>query len=616
MRSIELLAPAKNVDCGIEAIKHGADAVYIGGPQFGARYAASNSLEDIAALCDFAHIFDAKVYVTINTILWEEELQDVENVIRELYNIGVDALIVQDLAILKLDIPPIALHASTQMDNRTQEKAMFLEKAGFSQIVLARELPLEVIKRIHDATDVPLEAFVHGALCVSYSGRCYASQHCFNRSANRGRCAQVCRMKFDLIDGEGNTIVKDKHLLSLRDMNRSSRLEEMMDAGVSSFKIEGRLKDIDYVKNVTAYYRQCIDVILSRRSNDYRRASNGISQISFTPDVRKSFNRSFTGYFIDGKRSHVESIHTPKSIGEKIGELNRIDLRRNCLSVNIDKSITLSPGDGLCFFDDKRTLAGCSVQHSEGSNVFVNRIPLGKFSQGTAVYRNHDHRFEKALAGNTAKRTLPVTAKLEETPSGYRLTLNDASGHTATVERDCPHTVAEKPQRDYIGKQLARTGNTPFSVAHTELALKEERFIPASVLSELRQLATEALLNNIRGSYVRPLRKPAKEDFTTYAEGFLPKELDYTWNVSNHLAESVYKENGAETVNKAYELAPQKDARLMTCKYCLRHALGACLKEDGGKALPGSLFLQTENKMSFRLHFDCKHCEMIVYAAN
>lgn len=399
MRQIELLSPARNADCGIEAILHGADAVYIGGPSFSARAAAGNSVEDIARLCRFAHLYGARIYITLNTILHDDELSEAERMVHELYQAGVDALIVQDLGLLRLDLPPIALHASTQMDNRTPEQARRLEALGFSQIVVARELSLTDIRAISQATPLPLEAFVHGALCVSYSGQCYASQYCFGRSANRGCCAQFCRLAFDLVDSEGRTVIRDKHLLSLRDMNRLNSLEAMMDAGVSSFKIEGRLKEAGYVKNVTAAYRQAIDKILERRAADYCRSSYGRSTLTFTPQPEKSFNRGFTEYFLHDRRTPMHSFDTPKAMGEAIGEVNRVE--RRAFTIHPAKPSPSSDGeicagDGLCYIDPDGHLQGFRVNRVDPDGRILPAT-MPPFAKG----QNFFGTMTKPLTGNS-----------------------------------------------------------------------------------------------------------------------------------------------------------------------------------------------------------------------
>lgn len=604
-RKIELLSPARDAACGIEAIRHGADAVYIGGPAFGARAAAANSTEDIARLCDEAHTFGARVYVTLNTILWEDELSEAERLIRTLYSAGVDALIVQDLGILQLDIPPIALHASTQMDNRTPEKARWLEAQGFSQIVLARELSLDQIAAIRQATSIPLEAFVHGALCVSYSGQCYASQCCFGRSANRGCCAQFCRLSFDLIDGDGNIIIHDKHLLSLRDMNRSNDLEAMMDAGVSSFKIEGRLKDTSYVKNVTAYYRQKLDRILDRRPDEYVRSSYGQSSISFIPQISKSFNRGFTDYFLHGRKGNEFCFDTPKATGEKVGRIRHNG--RHSFTVIPENGATLTAGDGLCYFDAKGALQGFRVNKVEGNTVYP--YPQIHLPAGTVLLRNYDSDFEKRLAKSSAVRKLRIRLKLSETPSGYELHVAAESGHKASAAAEAEKEAARTPQAEYIQTQLSKLGDTPFIAEKVCLDLPTQSFIPASLLSELRRKACDALLLELRKNTERKLRPAA-----SLYRGPVPIEVDYRANVANSKAAAQYKKMETEHIRQAYELDPPADAVIMFCRHCLRYALGACPQSAAPEKIRMPLFLRLPDGKVFPLRFDCKNCQMLVYA--
>lgn len=608
MRSIELLSPAKNLTCGIEAIRHGADAVYIGGPAFGARQAAGNSIEDISELCQYAHIFNVKVYVALNTILYEDELEEAQEVAYALYKVGVDALIVQDAALLELDLPPIALHASTQMDNRTPEKACRLEVEGFSQIVLARELSLQEISEIHHATSLPLEAFVHGALCVSYSGRCYASQYCFGRSANRGNCAQFCRLAFDLVDEEGTIIVQGKHLLSLRDMNRSASLEAMMDAGISSFKIEGRLKDIDYVKNVTAFYRREIDRILTRRSEDFFRSSWGTTVVKgFIPKLERSFNRGFTDYFLHGRDiAPICNVNTPKAMGEKIGRVKSV-LRGSFTMEYISDDVKINAGDGLCFIDKNGELQGFRVNTVAGQNIVPPRMPV--LFVGAVVYRNHDHEFNKALQNNTAVRKLSVSIRLEELDKGYELTMFTRHGRLAGRFFECGKEVAQTPQCDNIKRVLSKLGDTPFECHEVVLSTQGERFIPSSLLADWRRQVVQALLMTIREKHVREKRRSAQP-----AHIVLPDTLDYSANVANSKADAFYRSRGVRQVEPAFELGrPQGKKCLMTCRFCLRHAMGACLKnKKEEKARRWALRLPDGRR--FPLEFNCKDCIMTVHA--
>lgn len=605
-QTIELLAPARTAACGMEAIRHGADAVYIGGPSFGARQAAGNSIEDIGQLCEFAHVFGARIYVTLNTILWDSELQAAEDLIWQLYRVGVDALIVQDLALLQLNLPPIALHASTQMDNCTPEKAQWLEAAGFRQIVLARETSLEQTRAIAKTVKVPLEAFVHGALCVSYSGRCYASQYCFDRSANRGCCAQFCRLSFDLIDGKGQVRIADQHLLSLRDMNRSAHLLEMMQAGVRSFKIEGRLKDMEYVKNVTAYYRQRLDDILTH-SEEFVRASYGTSSLTFTPDVNRSFNRGFTEYFLHGRTGQpVHSFHSPKAIGPEVGVVVRADRRSFTFRPHPDLPAPLTAGDGLCYTDASGKLQGFRINKVEGHQVFPAHMP--RLTPGTRLHRNLDFAFDKALAKPTAKRTLAATLTLREITSGYALDMADETGCHVTLAFDHPHEEARSPQKAGIERQLAKLGDTLFTATGISIQTQGERFIPASVLSEWRRQICEALLSVHRMSYHRDT--PGQTDHDAL-QHLLPASLPYSANVSNRLAEKFYHEHGVTDIAPAFELKePKGEAVIMTCRHCIRHALGICLQKD--RSVPEPLSLRLPDGRTFRLRFDCKHCEMQV----
>lgn len=595
------------MECGMEAIKHGADAVYIGGPSFGARSAAGNSVEDIAQLCQFAHFFGARIYVTLNTILWDEELKDAEQLIWQLYNIGVDALIVQDVSLLRMHLPPIALHASTQMDNCTPEKAQLLEAMGFKQIVLARETSLEQTQKITQATKVPLEAFVHGALCVSYSGRCYASQYCFNRSANRGCCAQFCRLAFNLLDENNNVLIQNRHLLSLKDMNRTAHLEEMMDAGVQSFKIEGRLKDVDYVKNVTAWYRQEIDKVIARRSEDYVRASHGRSTLNFTPDVDKSFNRSFTDYFLYGRSDRpIHSFATPKAIGPLVGKVARTEQRAFVLSPTASLTTPIVAGDGLCFIDNEGNLQGFRVNKVEGGRIFPNRMPM--LRRGTPLHRNLDFAFTKALNKPTAERKLQASIALREADGGYALDMEDEGGCNVTLRFDYPHEEAHSPQHDAIVRQLSKLGDTPFTVAHIIIDTQGERFIPASVLTGWRRETVNRLVQNHQTSYERD--RAGKPNDARIAE-LLPERLTFNANVSNKEARAFYEAHGVSDIAPAFEKEePRGETVIMTCRHCIRFALGLCLKKTKGG--PKSLSLQLPDGRLFPLKFDCKNCEMLV----
>jgi len=602
-RKIELLSPARTADIGLEAIRHGADAVYIGPPQFGARSAAGNSIEDIHRLCDYAHLFDARVYVAFNTILYDEELSTAEKMIHSLYQAGADALIVQDTSVLRMELPPIALHASTQMDVTTADKARFLARIGFSQIVLARELSLAQIKSIRTTTNVVLEAFVHGALCVSYSGRCYASQACFGRSANRGRCAQFCRLPFDLTDAEGKNIEKNKHLLSLKDMNRTESVEEMMDAGVSSFKIEGRLKDVDYVKNITAHYRQVLDEILTRRGDEYERSSHGASRINFEPRPEKSFNRGFTDYFLHGRKK-IHCFDSPKSKGEFAGSVSSVGSKSFTIKGATQE---LRAGDGLCYVDERGNMNGMRVNRVNGTEIFPANMP--KMRCGQRLYRNLDYAFVKKLEGPTAERRLRLRIKWEDVAGGFLLQAQDESGRNVENRYAYPKESARTPQEDNIRRILSKCGNTPFSVESVTISMSRSYFIPSSVLSEWRRQLVEMLLEKHRSTYVRPSRRATCEEKTDY----MTERIGYEGNVSNESARKFYVEHGVKQVEPAFELSTPSSAVLMTCKHCIRYALGFCPRFHQ-TALPWAepLSLRLADGRRFPLQFDCKSCEMKV----
>lgn len=602
-RTIELLAPAKNLECGIEAIKHGADAVYIGAGRFGARQAAGNSVDDITELARFAHFYGARVYVTVNTILKDSELADAEKLMWQLYEAGADALLIQDMAVLRMKLPPIALHASTQCDVRSADKVRFLAGCGFTRVVLARELSIDEIRSIHEACpDVELECFVHGALCVSYSGQCYASQYCFGRSANRGECAQFCRLKFDLTDSDDNVIIKGKHLLSLRDMNRMDSLEELMDAGVCSFKIEGRLKDVQYVKNVSAAYSQAIDKVLVRR-HEFVRASSGHSVAHFTPDVSRSFNRGFTSYFLHGRTDDIYSFGTPKSIGEKMGPVKEVG--RGWLKVSGFKAF--HNGDGLCFFNRQGELEGYRVNRVEGNRVFLflDSIDMPSIAPGTELYRNYDIEFEKVLSRESATRKIGVDILFREIQSGYEVVMTDEDGYKARAETEWKKEDARTPQEDNIRTQLSKLGGTRFDATDVEIQMEGERFIPSSLLSDLRRQATEKLESQRVESYSRPLAG------TPSTPQYPVNELSYLGNVMNAQARTFYQDHGVKTVDDAFEKSQPDSATVMFCRHCIKYALGICTKNrKRDLKIQEPLFLTSQDGRQFRLKFDCSRCQM------
>ena len=646
MRSLELLAPAKNLACGIAAIDHGADAVYIGAERYGARAAAGNSVEDIAALCRYAHQFGAKVYVTTNTIIYDEELEDTFHLMKELQGVGVDAFLVQDMGIVQefrsseaqeFRSSGVQLHASTQTDNRTAEKVGWLRSLGFSRVVLARELSLEEIREIHQQEpDVELEVFVHGALCVSYSGQCYASQYCLGRSANRGECAQMCRMKYDLVDGDGKEIEHQRYLLSLKDMCRINDLEALADAGAVSFKIEGRLKDVDYVKNVVAAYSQRLNELIRKRPDEYKRSSYGEVTYSFVPNLQKTFNRGYTDYFLhsyrdeqgvlQGRQADIASFDTPKALGEYVGEVGggekapsrppRGEERNR--SIVVEGNTSFSNGDGLCFFTGRQgELVGFRVNRVEGHRLFLQQMPQG-LRPGTKLYRNHDEAFSKLLQGKTAERKIPVTMRYgvegtrkEEGGTIIFLDIHSDMGHVrvalpAEVQR------ANHSQREVFRRELSKLGNTPFKCVEVT---GEDFFVPASVLARLRRLGVETLMKDPLPTSPRggesPLPTSPRGGEERGGEKQGEKKASYLMNVSNRLAREFYQKQGFQQVEPAFELKKPQGALLMQCRHCIKYALGYCVKH-GGKA-PGwkePLGLRLGDGRVFRLQFDCKACLM------
>lgn len=603
-RPIELLAPAKNLECGIEAINHGADAVYIGAPRFGARAAVGNSLADIEELVQYAHLYNVRIYVTVNTILRDDELKETEAMIWDLYRVGVDALIVQDMGLTQLNLPPIPLHASTQMDNRTVEKVRFLADAGFRQVVLARELSVNEISRIHAACpDTLLEVFIHGALCVSYSGQCYVSEACFGRSANRGECAQFCRLQFDMTDADGKVIEKGKHLLSLKDMNQSDNLEELLDAGASSLKIEGRLKDVSYVKNVTAYYRQKLDALFKRRK-EYVRASSGSVKLAFRPQLDKSFSRGFTDYFAHGRNPGIFSFNTPKSLGEEVGTVKEI--RGNYLTVAGVKAF--SNGDGLCYLDAQGRLQGFRVNRVENNKLFPQEMP--RIKPKTVLYRNFDQEFDRIMQKKSAERKLAVDVSLAENNFGFTLTMCDEDGNSVSMALSKNKELARTPQHDNLINQLGKLGNTPFVPRNIEVDLSENWFIPSSELAELRRATVEKLLSLRRINYHRELwRMPETE------HSYPQKELTYLGNVMNKEAAAFYQKHGVEKIAPAFEVEHPEGAALMFCKHCLRYSMGWCPVHHKVKSpYREPYYLVSGDGKKFRLQFDCKNCQMKVYS--
>ncbi len=614
MITLELLSPAKNFECGKAAIDHGADAVYIGAGRFGARAAAGNNLDDIAELCTYAHRFFVKVYVTLNTILYDDELEDCYKLIRMLEHIGVDAIIIQDTSLIGKE-GSMSLHASTQMDNRDSCKIRKLHEYGFSRAVLARELSITEISRIHTSVpEIELEAFVHGALCVSYSGLCYASQACFNRSANRGECAQFCRLKFDLIDAAGELVEKGKYLLSLKDMNRSEHLFQLIEAGVTSFKIEGRLKDVAYVKNVTAAYSRCLDEIIKRYPTKYCRASKGVCKYSFEPNLSKTFNRGYTTYFIDGKRTDIHSLHTPKSIGEYVGTVKEV--RGN--SFNVSTTSTFSNGDGICFINKDGQLEGFRVNKVSGNRLYPFKMPLGIHS-GVILYRNYDKEFENMLEKQTAIRKIPLKLKLYPILEGFILEAFCIGEESISVSFDAEHEVAHLSQRDNIVKQLSKLGNTIFECTDVELPDEFNYFIPSSILSDARRRIVEKLENRNKEIYeqARNIKSNCSNSMShTVQSNKQPNHYKHScfYNIANSTARRFYESKSMKGLSPAYEIVPVAEAPIMQCRYCIKYALGYCTKQSTRKTYwKEPLFLLLPDGRRFRLSFDCKLCNMQIY---
>ena len=598
-----MLAPAKNLETGIAAINHGADAVYIGAVQFGARQAAGNSVEDIAKLVDYAHIYGVKVYVTLNTIIYDEEIAAVEELVTKLYNIGVDALIVQDMGISRMNIPPIPLHSSTQMDNRTVEKARFLSAVGFPRIVLARELSLKEIAEIHSAVpDIELEVFVHGALCVSYSGQCYASQHCFGRSANRGACAQFCRLAFDLIDTEGTVVARDRHLLSLKDMNRSAYLEEMLDAGVTSLKIEGRLKDISYVKNITAYYRKELDCIFARRK-EYIRASAGKCVPQFIPAPEKSFSRGFTDYLLKGDKADITSFDTPKSKGEYMGRVKFVS--RNYFTVTGKE---FNNGDGACFVASNGKLCGFHINRVEGNRVFPQTMPAA-LESGDVIYRNYDCAFEKELSRPDVQRRLQLSLIFTDSKFGFSLHGCDERGVECCVEMPFKKELARSSQTSNIINQLKKWGNTPYEVENIDVQLESDWFVPSSLLSDMRRTLCDLLLNEAKAANDRADMRLKETDIT-----YVTDTLDYRGNVANAHAVGFYRAHGVNGITRAFEQEPVAGATVMFCKHCIKYSMGWCTKSGDKHQFKEPFYIVSGDGRRFRLAFNCKECMMEVVA--
>lgn len=588
----------------------GADAVYIGAPAFGARAAATNSVESIRSLAQLAHRYRARVYVTMNTILYDNELDEASRLVKQLYGACVDALIVQDMAYLGLDLPPIALHASTQCDIRTPDKASWLAKAGFSQLVLPREYSLAEIKAVADTVDVPVEVFVHGALCVSYSGDCQAGFAAMGRSANRGVCPQMCRLPYELVDADGNPVAPPKHYLSLRDLNRVNDLEALAEAGAASFKIEGRLKDARYVANVTAAYSRALDRIVERSGGKYRRSSAGTSTYGFTPDLDRTFNRGYTGYFLKGIPGKMASTDTPKWAGIPVGTISgELDKRRRSFRARL--SAQLSNGDGLGFFNAAGTFVGFRLNRVEGNELWPASAPEG-LTIGTTLYRNNDKAFfdllERPDAGCSRKIRVDFTLRPVDNER-IAISADDERGCSVCLVADSVYAAAKTPQEAHRRNIMAKLGDTDYTLGNVDDRIGE-RFVPASALTAARRDVLALLDKAAADTYAYDRRKACTLADDAFAGA---KALDYHDNVANRLARRFYTGHGASIAEMAIETAPKKEDELvvMTTKYCLRRELGACLKEKNGTKLPRPLFLKNDSGL-YRLDFDCARCGMSV----
>jgi 23S rRNA 5-hydroxycytidine C2501 synthase len=599
---IELLAPARNAEYGKAAVNHGADALYIGAPRFGARSAASNTIGEIEDLIHYAHLFRVKVYCTLNTILFNGEIEEAAKIIKQLYGSGVDGIIIQDLGLLEMDLPPVPLIASTQTHNITAERVCFFEKLGFKRVILARELSISQIKEIRTNTSIELESFVHGAICVSYSGQCYMSEAICGRSGNRGICAQPCRSLYNLLDGTDQVIVKNKHLLSQKDLNLSAYLSDMMDAGITSFKIEGRLKDLSYIKNITSYYRKQLDSVIENKQA-YTKASSGNIYHQFEPDPERSFNRGFTNYFILGRKEKTGELNTQKSIGKRIGYI--IAKGKNWIS--LDNNILVN-ADGICYFGAGNVLYGTSVDKVEGDKVYLKDI-IG-VEIGTEVFRNHDQAFEKILKGSCADRKIGIALSLSEYSQGFMLEATDSDGNTVQINQECEKLEAQNPQlaQKTVLNQLSKLGDTLFELTNIKVQTQREYFIPARLLNEMRRNVTEELKNKRLSSYI-----PEKRILYSSKMDLKIKQLSYTENIANDYAKRFYLSNGVEDIEPAFELTDEHVGKVvMTTKYCIRYQMNACkVFQKNQVELNNPLYLKDQNH-TYRLNFDCKNCVMQV----
>ena len=600
---LELLAPAKNADFGIAAINHGADAVYIGGPAFGARSNAGNTLADIERLSRHAHRYNAKVFVALNTILRDDELEEARLMAWQAYESGADALIVQDMGLLEIDLPPIQLHASTQTDNRNPAKVKFLEDAGFSQVVLARELSIKEVADIARQTNVALEYFVHGALCVAFSGQCFISHAHHGRSANRGECSQACRLPYTLIDDKGKTITENQHLLSMKDNNQTDNIVALAQAGVSSFKVEGRLKDLSYVKNITAHYRNLLDEVMTEHP-EFQRASSGHSTFTFTPQPEKTYNRGYTDYFANDRQDDIGAFDSPAFVGNPIGEV--VEIGSNYFTVNAEEDF--HNGDGVCFYDAYGEVVGLRINRVEGKKLFPLEIPE-ELTEGTTLFRNRDQSFERALEKESAVRHIRIKPVFAETEDGFKLTLSDEDGVSTTVHLAKSKETASNAERATASliEQLGKFGNTIFVAEPAELKLSQAWFLPTATINALRREATEKLEAARSAAYQRPLRAEPAANPAPYPQ----EELTYLGNVFNTKSREFYEKHGVKLIAEAYEANQEKGmVSLMITRHCLRYSFNLCPKEV--KHLKPDPMTLVNGSEKLILKFDCKACEMHV----
>jgi collagenase-like PrtC family protease len=600
--TIELLAPAKDGPTARVAIQCGADAVYLGAPRFSAREAAGNAISTIEEITAFAHQYYARVYVALNTLFCDDELPAAEKMIRQLCEAGVDALIIQDTGLLELDLPPLPLIASTQMHNATAEKAKFWEDVGFSRVILARELTLEEIREIRGQTHIELECFIHGALCVGASGHCYLSYALGGRSGNRGQCAQPCRRVYSLKDSHGNTVIQDRHLLCLKDLNLSDYLKELIDAGICSFKIEGRLKDISYVANTVGFYRQKLDAILPHKG--LRRSSSGAVRLNFQPHPAKTFNRGFTDYGLTGRTSALASLDTPKSVGEYVGTVARVEES----SFTLDRPHDLHNADGICFFDRQRNLDGTVINGVEGRRIRPQK--LQGIHAGQEIYRNFDYVFSRQLGNHPAERKIRLTMLLDDTPDGLALSGADEDGNQARIGIPGEKQPARKKEaaRRTIVTQLTKLGNTVFECSDVQVRLQDIYFLPVSHLNAVKRQLVERLLE------VRQAHRPRRTgSVRRSAVPYPDRHLTFTGNVLNAKARAFYRRHGVETIAAAAESGLDLSGQVvMTTKYCLRKELGLCPGRHVGPAAE-PMILEDEDGRRFELRFRCGPCGMEIF---